>query len=86
MSNKKNCPSVQGAKSETINKTLDTSILPKQTENVKSVLETAFNALLKESQSLRHGTISLSLFYRDGNISRFVVDRQVSFLCNGGEA
>ena len=62
-------------------KAIDKSSLPDQANIVKT-LKSAFDSLQKETQGLSHGSISLNLFFRDGIISRYVIDRQVSFLCN----
>jgi len=84
MSDKKSpVPAKDRALSETISsKALNDVIIPNKTEIVNP-LKFAFEALQKEAEAINHGNISLNLFFRDGVISRFVIDRQVSFLCNG---
>jgi len=71
-----------GALPETNYKALDNLTLPDQVRTVNT-LKAAFDALQKEAQSLNHGNVALNLFFRDGVISRYTIDRQVSFLCNG---
>jgi len=81
MSDKKSpIPAKDRALSETNSRTLN---IPDKTETVKNTLETAFNDLLKNAENLNHGIVSLELHFRGGQPWRYVIDRQVSFLCNG---
>ena len=85
MGNKKDSPALGGGAAKGADNTLGNKTSIAFSDDSVNVFQSALQKLTDETHGLTHGIVTLQIHIREGSPYRYVVSREISFLCGGGE-
>ena len=86
MSSKKNSHTAASGAVESDTETVNRyKIKAALSDNNVNAFQAVLQNLMSEMHNLSHGILTLQIHFREGNLYRYTINRETSFLCGKGE-